>query len=210
MGPLDVEIKSTRAASEPASIRSVVAGRSRDAEVVGCAGVRFTVHSPQVVGAIKIDWDAPVELTAAVRDAMAPHDVDEMHAGLVLRGFAVGNVTYPRGTIAFRVAGGHELFLQLPFEDAPAVAVMKAPTEHILVSEIAGDERHRVVVGDALAGERVDVVLAYVVPDLSRALAQRLIDDGHVTLGGHRVKKANLRLRTGEVLEIVVPNASAS
>ncbi len=43
-----------------------------------------------------------------------------------------------------------------------------------------------------------------------RQLAQRLIDEGHVTLGGERVKKANLRLRAGEVLEIVVPNADVS
>jgi len=72
--------------------------------------MRFALHSPQSVGAIKIDWDAPVEPTPAIREAMAPHDVDEMHAGVVLRGFVAGGVTYPRGTIAFRVGEGHELF----------------------------------------------------------------------------------------------------
>ena len=86
----------------------------------------------------------------------------------------------------------------------------KLPTQHVLVDEVAGDERHRVVVGDVHAGERVDVILAGVVPDLSRAVAQRLIDDGHVTVGGQRIKKSSLRLRTGDVLEIVVPNASIS
>jgi len=172
--------------------------------------VRFAIHSPQAVGAIKIDWATPVELTPAIRDAMAPHDVDRMNTGHVLRGFVVDNVTYPHGTIAFRVADGHELFLQLPFEDVPPIRPTEIPTELILVSEIAGDERHRVIVGDALAGERVDVILAAIIPDLSRALAQRLIDEGHVTLGGRHVKKANHRLRAGDVLEIVVPNASAS
>jgi hypothetical protein len=180
------------------------------AEVLTWWFVRFAVHSPQAVGAIKIDWDAPVELTPAVRGAMAPHDVDAMHAGVVRRGFVVGAVTYPRGSIAFRVGDGHELFLQLPFEVAPAVRVAEAPTEHDLVDEVAGDERHRVVVGDALAGGRIDVILAGVVPELSRAVAQRLIDDGHVTLGGQRVNKSNQRLRAGDVIEIVVPNASVS
>ena len=172
--------------------------------------MRFALHSPQVVGAIKINWAAPVDLTPAIRDAMAPHDVDEMNAGRVLRGFVIDHVTYPHGTIAFRVADGHELFLQLPFEAEPAIYRTEAPTELVLVSEIAGDERHRAIVGDALAGQRVDVILAAVIPDLSRALAQRLIDEGHVTVGGRQVKKANERLRAGDVLEILVPNPSAS
>ena len=166
--------------------------------------MRFAVHSPQSVGAIKIDWDAPVERTPAVRAAMAPHDVDAIHAGVVLRGFAVGGVTYPRGTVAFRVAEGHELFLQLPFEDEPAARRDKAPTERVL-DEVAGQERHRVTVGDELAGERVDVILASAIPERSRAVIQRWIDDGHVTLGGQRVKKANLRLRIGDVIEVLLP-----
>lgn len=166
--------------------------------------MRFGLHSPQAVGAIKIDWDAPVARTPAIREAMAPHDVDQMHGGLVLRGFAVGGVTYPRGTIAFRVADGHELFLQLPFEDEPAVRRSKAPTEHVL-AEVAGHQQHRVTVGDDLAGERVDVILASAISSLSRAVAQRCIDDGHVTLGGQPIKKANLRLRTGDVIELVLP-----
>jgi hypothetical protein len=166
--------------------------------------MRFTLHSPQTVGAIKIDWDAPVERTPAIREAMAAHDVDAMHAGVVQRGFAAGGVTYPRGTLAFRVGEGHELFLQLPFDDELAVPRDEAPTEHVL-DEVAGQERHRVTVGDDQAGERVDVILAAAIPALSRAVIQRFIDDGHVTLGGQPIKKANLRPRTGDVIELVVP-----
>lgn len=163
--------------------------------------VRFRLHSPQSVGAIKIDWDAPVDRTPELRAAMAAHDVDTMHAGVVLRGFAVGGVTYPRGTIAFRVGIGHELFLQLPFEDPPpAVPRVQTPTQY----EAAGD-RHRVTVGDDHAGERVDALLASMIPTLSRASVQRCIVDGHVTLGGQPTKKSNLRLRAGDVLELVVP-----
>jgi hypothetical protein len=172
--------------------------------------VRFAVHSPQQVGAIKIDWDAPVERTPELRDAMAPHDLDAMHAGVLRRGFTIEAVTYPRGTVAFRVGDGHELFLQVPFEAPPAVRPAAAPTTSALVEEIAGDRRYRIVVGDALAGERIDVILAHAVPDLSRAVAQRLIDDGHVTVGGQRIKKPNLRPRAGDAIEIVVPNPSAS
>jgi len=170
--------------------------------------VRFGIHSPQLVSTIKIDWDAPVDRTPTVREAMAPNDVDQMHAGVLLRGFAVDGVTYPRGTIAFRVAQGHELFLQLPFEEAPRVVPrVKTPTVYA-VDGVAGQERHRVTVGDDVAGERVDVILASAIPTLSRAVVQRCIHDGHVSLGGQPVEKANLRLKTGDVVELVAPRPS--
>lgn len=172
--------------------------------------MRFALHSPQVVGAIKIDWAAPVELTSAIREAMAPHDVDEMHVGAVMRGFVIGNVTYPHGTIAFQVAEGHELFLQLPSGAEPAPRAARAPTEVVLVGVIAGDTRYQIRVGDAFAGVRLDAVLASVIPELSRTAAQRLIDEGHVTLGGRLVAKSKQRPRTGDVIELVVPNAVVS
>jgi ribosomal 50S subunit-recycling heat shock protein len=49
------------------------------------------------------------------------------------------------------------------------------------------------------------VAIAGVVATISRALAQRLIDDGQVRLAGQPIRKANHRLRTGDVIDIVVP-----
>jgi 23S rRNA pseudouridine1911/1915/1917 synthase len=55
-----------------------------------------------------------------------------------------------------------------------------------------------------LAGARLDVALARLAPDLSRARAQRLVADGRVRLGG-RVAKAAARVRAGAPLEVEVP-----
>jgi 23S rRNA pseudouridine1911/1915/1917 synthase len=55
-----------------------------------------------------------------------------------------------------------------------------------------------------LAGERLDVGLARLAPDLTRARVKRLADAGLVRLGG-RPAKAAARLRAGDVLEVEVP-----
>ncbi len=55
-----------------------------------------------------------------------------------------------------------------------------------------------------LAGARLDVALARLAPDLSRARVKRLVEAGHVRLGG-RPAKAAARLRAGDVLEVSVP-----
>jgi 23S rRNA pseudouridine1911/1915/1917 synthase len=55
-----------------------------------------------------------------------------------------------------------------------------------------------------LAGTRLDVALARLAPDLSRARAQRLVADGRVRLAGRPAKPA-ARLRAGDVLEVEVP-----
>ncbi len=169
------------------------------------AVVRFVLHPSGSLRGIKIDWEAPVEVSPAMRQAMAPAELDDMKAGVLLRGYAVGKVTYARGAVAFRVAVGHEVFLQLPTEDAPAVTA--APVEPQVTwtveSEAAGD-RHRIVVDKKHDGERADVIVAGLIPNLSRAVAQRLIDGGHVTLAGQPVKKSNQRLRAGDVLEALV------
>ncbi len=170
--------------------------------------MRFTVHGSGSVRGIKIDWDVPVELGDEVRAAMAPHDVGTMHAGILRRGYVVKRITYPRGTLAFRVGEAHEVFLQVP--EAPVTEVAPVPEAAPqgpawTVETDASGERHRIVVDDKRDGERTDVVIAGVVATLSRAVAQRLIDDGHVTLAGQPIKKANQRLRAGDVLEVVIP-----
>lgn len=173
--------------------------------------MRFAVHGSSAIGGIKIDWDVPVELDPEIRKAMAPHDLDLMQVGVVRRGYAVNKVTYPRGSLAFRVGEAHEIFLQLPDSlgsDAPADAVAR-PTHWTSESDETCD-RHHIVVGSKLDRERADVIIANTVGTISRAAVQRLIDGGRVTVAGQPIKKANQRLRTGDPIEIVLARLVAS
>ena len=53
-------------------------------------------------------------------------------------------------------------------------------------------------------GERADQLLARNLPDMTRSAAQRLLEEGAVTLGGVPLKK-NYRTREGDRLEIALP-----
>lgn len=57
------------------------------------------------------------------------------------------------------------------------------------------------------SGERLDALLAYTLPDLTRSAAQRLIDAGAVTLGGAPLKK-NHRTRAGDEYAVAMPQVS--
>ena len=61
------------------------------------------------------------------------------------------------------------------------------------------------VVDAADAGTRLDALIAGKVAALSRAQAQRLIDEGCVTLGGVVVAKANTKVKAGDLVEIEIP-----
>jgi 23S rRNA pseudouridine1911/1915/1917 synthase len=63
----------------------------------------------------------------------------------------------------------------------------------------------QLVAGPELAGVRLDVALAQLAPDLSRARARRLIDEGRVTVTGGRAR-ASARLHGGERLVVDVPD----
>lgn len=54
------------------------------------------------------------------------------------------------------------------------------------------------------AGERLDAYLARSVPDLSRSGAQKLLEDGNVTLNGKKAKK-NDRLNPGDQVCVEIP-----
>lgn len=58
-------------------------------------------------------------------------------------------------------------------------------------------------------GDRLDQVLASLLPSLSRAAVQRLIRGGHVTLAG-RPARASRRLRGGERIGVEIPAPEAS
>ena len=70
--------------------------------------------------------------------------------------------------------------------------------------ELEGEE-HRFAAEAADAGGRLDAVIAARVATLSRAAVQRLIEEGHVTLGGGIATKAGARLKVGDEVTIHVP-----
>jgi 23S rRNA pseudouridine1911/1915/1917 synthase len=58
------------------------------------------------------------------------------------------------------------------------------------------------------AGERLDVFVARLLPELTRSRVQRLIDDGHVAVAGQRARPS-LRLEEGQRVSVEVPPAVA-
>jgi 23S rRNA pseudouridine1911/1915/1917 synthase len=65
----------------------------------------------------------------------------------------------------------------------------------------------RLVVGQDDAGARIDAFIAARDPDLTRAQAQRLLDEDRVRLDGAAISRASQRLRAGQVIEVEVPAA---
>lgn len=54
------------------------------------------------------------------------------------------------------------------------------------------------------SGERIDALLAHMLPELTRSAAQRLLEDGQVTMQGRPLRK-NHKSRAGEEYEIILP-----
>ena len=165
--------------------------------------MRFKLVTQAALNGVKIDWATPVEITDEIRAAMAPHDVDAMQAGALLRGVAVGSVTFPRGSRVFRVAEAHEHFVELPASAIPARVAPPAVIDAAWsVERIDTIDRYRGTLGTREAGHRLDVIVAASIPELSRAKVQRLIEDGHVRVVGQPVVKSNLKMRSGDVVEV--------
>jgi 23S rRNA pseudouridine1911/1915/1917 synthase len=61
-------------------------------------------------------------------------------------------------------------------------------------------------VEDAEVGERLDRALQTILPDLSRTTVQRLIEGGHVRVGG-KSQRAGYKLKRGDALEWEIPPA---
>jgi 23S rRNA pseudouridine1911/1915/1917 synthase len=61
------------------------------------------------------------------------------------------------------------------------------------------------VVDAAQAGGRIDAVIAAAIEGMSRATAQRLLEDGHVRLGGAVVAKAGTRVHEGDAITVAIP-----
>jgi 23S rRNA pseudouridine1911/1915/1917 synthase len=81
-------------------------------------------------------------------------------------------------------------------DEAPAAAGDRAP---------AAATTHRFTIDAGRAGERIDAVVAAVVPGLSRAQVQRLIEGAELQVNGTVVAKAGQRVRTGDRVVVAIP-----
>ena len=70
--------------------------------------------------------------------------------------------------------------------------------------DTSGGDIHRITVGAALRGERLDRAIASSLPDLSRSRVQSLLEAGRVHVDG-KPGRASLRLKGGERVEVSVP-----
>ena len=57
------------------------------------------------------------------------------------------------------------------------------------------------------SGERIDALLARILPELSRSAAQRLLEEGRVLLAGRPVKK-NYKCAAGDLFTVSLPEAA--
>ena len=64
---------------------------------------------------------------------------------------------------------------------------------------------HRVTVPDHLAHQRIDRVLATLLPDLSRSKIQRLIANGHVVIDAVPAAKPSLSVESGQQITVFLP-----
>jgi 23S rRNA pseudouridine1911/1915/1917 synthase len=108
-----------------------------------------------------------------------------------------GDDDRPAGLDENTLDDGNELDDEADLDDGGEAAA-EAPSG-------GGAAVHQLVIGVDRAGERIDAAIAALVPALSRAVVQRLIDDGHVTLGALPVRKAGQRVRAGDAIEVRVP-----
>ena len=67
---------------------------------------------------------------------------------------------------------------------------------------------HRLAIDASEAGGRLDAAIAARIGELSRAAVQRLIDSGHVQVGGIVATKPGARVREGDAIEVTVPPAA--
>ena len=66
-------------------------------------------------------------------------------------------------------------------------------------------EKISLTVDTTSSGLRTDAFLASVIPDLSRSRIQSLIEGGHVTVCGSRLKKTGKKLKPGDRITVSVP-----
>lgn len=64
--------------------------------------------------------------------------------------------------------------------------------------------KHQISVSPGFAGKRVDVFLARALKDYTRARFQKLIRDGHVMVGGHKIK-TSYQVKTGDKIFVQIP-----
>ena len=71
----------------------------------------------------------------------------------------------------------------------------------------ATGERRKVTIDESRAGDRLDRVLAAAWPDLSRSRLKQLIEAGAVYSGGAKLSDADMRVKRGQSVMVMIPSA---
>lgn len=86
----------------------------------------------------------------------------------------------------------------------PAMEARKIPAD-LLYTAMGGDQSTAELTGlkiDKIRGARLDQWVTYLIPDLSRAYAARLVSDGKVSVNQRVEQKPGYKLRSGDQVEI--------
>ncbi len=100
--------------------------------------------------------------------------------------------------------GYSRIWARGPFDKLRASSIGRAVSRATSVGSRAQRVNPRLAVEPEAAGERLDVLVARQVPQLSRAQAQRLIRAGEILVDG-RAAKPSLVLRAGQVISVNLP-----
>jgi 23S rRNA pseudouridine1911/1915/1917 synthase len=65
----------------------------------------------------------------------------------------------------------------------------------------------QVLITEEVHGQRLDKALAVLLPEVSRSLLQKALEDGQVTINGRVVTKASVKAKAGEAVVLSLPDA---
>jgi len=69
------------------------------------------------------------------------------------------------------------------------------------------DNRFEFYIGEEMQGTRLDVVLSFSIPEISRSFVQKLIEEGRTEIDGKVCTSKKEKLKAGQVVAITVPPA---
>ncbi len=72
------------------------------------------------------------------------------------------------------------------------------------------DGKYNILVSESEQGIRFDKFIAEKAPDISRSRIKKLIDDGCATLNGKPTDNCSYKVKSGDIIEIIVPEAAPS
>ena len=70
---------------------------------------------------------------------------------------------------------------------------------------LKGEQKVELTVAEEMSGERLDSVLAGMMPEYSRSFIQKLFENGSITVGGDPCSEKKRKAAAGDIVEITIP-----